>query len=89
MSNETTPVPNKRRLALVGSCVLVAAVAAVIGGITSRAESEQKLEVWTNAQAVPTVAVVKPTGNTGMHALSLPGTIQAYFTAPIYGRVGG
>jgi RND family efflux transporter MFP subunit len=89
MSHEHTPTPNKRRLALVGSAILVAAVAAVIGGITSRAESEQKLEVWTNAQAIPTVAVVAPEANSGSQNLSLPGTIQAYFTAPIYGRVGG
>ena len=88
-THEHTPTPKKGRLALVGLVVVAAAVAAVITGIRSRAESEQKLEVWTNAQAIPTVAVTTPQANTGERHLSLPGTIQANFAAPIYGRVGG
>ncbi|WP_158746676.1 efflux RND transporter periplasmic adaptor subunit [Acidisphaera sp. L21] len=89
MTQDIKPKSHKGRLALVGSVILVAAVAAVVGGITSRAESEQTLEVWTNAQAVPTVAVVAPEANKGVQDLTLPGTIQAFLTAPIYGRVGG
>ena len=89
MTQDAPPKLPKRRLALVGAIILVAAVAAVVGGITSRAESEQKLEVWANTQAVPTVAVVSPEANTGTQDMTLPGTIQAFNTAPIYGRVAG
>ena len=89
MSLETTPKPNKRRLALVGVVIVAAAVAAVVSGISSRAQTDQKLASWANAQAVPTVALVQPTTSRGMQDLALPGTIQAYFTAPIFARVPG
>jgi RND family efflux transporter MFP subunit len=89
MSHEVTPKPNKRRLALVGIVVLVAAVVAVVGGISSRAQTDEKLAAWATTQATPTVSVVRPEPNKGMQDLSLPGTIQAYFTAPIYARVPG
>jgi RND family efflux transporter MFP subunit len=83
------PTPNKRRLAVVGIVVLVAAGVAVFHGVTSRAQTEQGLATWANAQATPTVAVVRPEPNKGVQNLTLPGTIQAYFTAPIYARVPG
>jgi RND family efflux transporter MFP subunit len=83
------PKPNKRRLALVGIVVLVGAGVAVFHGISSRAQTEQKLAVWANAQALPSVALVRPEPNKGVQNLTLPGTIQAYFTAPIYARVPG
>src|ERR1700748_3754250 len=89
MSLETTPKPNKRRLAVVGIVVVAAAVAPVVTGISSRAQSDQKLASWANAQAVPTVALVQLTASAGMQDLSLPGTIQAYFATPIFARVPG
>lgn len=89
MSPEATPKPNTRRLALVGTVVLIAAVVAVVSGISSRAQTDETLATWANTQAVPTVALVRPEANTGMQDLNLPGTIQAYFSAPIYARVPG
>jgi RND family efflux transporter MFP subunit len=87
--HDHTPTPSKKGLALVGLVVVGGAIAAVVTGIGSRAQTERKLETWTNAQATPTVAVVSPSASKNVRDLSLPGTIQAYFTAPIYGRVGG
>src|SRR6202043_1025016 len=44
---------------------------------------------WTNAQAVPTVALAQlARGDTGQ-SLILPGTIQPYNKAAIYARVAG
>ncbi len=89
MSVETTPKPNKRRLAVVGLIVVAAAVAAVVTGISSRAQSDRKLADWATAQATPTVVLVTPTTGHGEQDLTLPGTIQAYSTAPIFARVPG
>jgi RND family efflux transporter MFP subunit len=89
MSQETTPKPSKRRLAIAGIVIVAAAVAAVVTGISSRAQTDQKLASWANAQATPTVAVVQATPSQSEQDLTLPGTIQAYFTAPIFARVPG
>jgi RND family efflux transporter MFP subunit len=77
------------RLVIVGAVVAAAAVAAVVHGISARARTETQLATWTNAQAVPTVVVVQPEANTLPRNITLPGTIQAFFTAPIYARVPG
>jgi RND family efflux transporter MFP subunit len=87
--HEHTPTPGKKKLALVGLVVVGAAVVAVVTGIRSRAETDRKLEVWANSQAVPTVAVTAPAANKGERDLILPGTIQALSAAPLYGRVAG
>jgi RND family efflux transporter MFP subunit len=86
---EAVPKPNKRRLALVGIVVIVGAGVAVFHGVASRAQTERNLATWANAQATPSVALVSPEPNKGVQNLTLPGTIQAYFTAPIYARVPG
>ena len=39
--------------------------------------------------AVPTVAVVRPTGVENHQGLNLPGRLEAYIRAPIYARVPG
>jgi RND family efflux transporter MFP subunit len=83
------PKPSKRRLALLAAVVLVGASAAVFHGVALRAQTEQTLATWANEQATPSVAVVRPEPNKGVQDLTLPGTIQAYFTAPIYARVPG
>jgi RND family efflux transporter MFP subunit len=83
------PAPRKKRLALVAAIIAVAAVVAVADGISSRAQNNRNLATWANAQAVPTVALVTPTPNAGTLDVTLPGTIQAYNTAPIYARVSG
>ena len=44
---------------------------------------------WTQEQAVPTVAVITPRAGASTQRLVLPGTVQAWFEAPIYARVNG
>jgi RND family efflux transporter MFP subunit len=44
---------------------------------------------WTADQAVPTVNVIRPLTSQGSGTLLLPGTLQAFYSAPIYARVPG
>jgi len=61
----------------------------VIAGLITRASEGAQLRNWTDAQAIPTVAVAAP-GSAGAAAtLDLPGRLEAYARAPIYARVSG
>lgn len=75
------------KLALAAGLAGAAAMAAM--GILSRQHSEAKLATWTEAQAVPTVAVVAPQRGKTEQDLALPGDIEAFYEAPIHARVGG
>jgi RND family efflux transporter MFP subunit len=83
----TTPSP--RRLLLAGIIALVAAGAIVTTGLVSRAHNRQDLVQWTNAQAVPTVALAQLSHGDAGQSLILPGNIQPYNKAAIYARVSG
>jgi RND family efflux transporter MFP subunit len=72
-----------------GIFIAVVAVAIVAEGLISRAWSGAKLRDWTEAQAIPTVAVAPPSGGGNSSALELPGRLEAYMRAPIYARVSG
>jgi RND family efflux transporter MFP subunit len=87
--HETPSVPpprNLRRIALI-----VAAVAVVIAllGILQRRNHEAEVTQWTKEQAIPIVAVISPHAGAAVQRLVLPGTVQAWYEAPIYARVPG
>jgi RND family efflux transporter MFP subunit len=77
------------RLVLVGIIGLVAASSIAAAGLISRARSAQDLVQWTNAQAVPTVALAQIQQGDANRILTLPGTIQPFYKASIYARVNG
>jgi RND family efflux transporter MFP subunit len=81
--------PSPRRLLLAGIIALVAAGAIVTTGLVSRAHGRQDLVQWTNAQAVPTVALAQLSHGDAGQSLILPGNIQPYNKAAIYARVSG
>jgi RND family efflux transporter MFP subunit len=88
--HEDRPAPKRHRtLGLALILGLLTAAAFGIFGVWNRQESEAKLAQWTKAQAIPTVAVVKPARSTKSQELVLPGDIEAYYEAPIYARVPG
>jgi RND family efflux transporter MFP subunit len=78
-----------RRLRLVGGALALLAVVIVVQGIISRAVQSSRLHELTEAQAVPTVAVVAPINAQDHASLDLPGRLAAYIRAPIYARVPG
>jgi multidrug efflux system membrane fusion protein len=81
--------PSRRTLTI--AAIVAACIAAfiVVTGIISRAHDTAKLKSWTSAEAIPVVSVIAPRAETGGQALSLPGTLLAYYNAPIYARVSG
>src|SRR6202043_3337001 len=84
MSSEPIKTPSRRRLLLVGAIAVVAAGAIAANGLISRARGKQDLVQWTDAQAIPTVALATlARGNAGQ-SLVLPGNIQPYYKASIY-----
>jgi RND family efflux transporter MFP subunit len=87
----TSPQAGKthRRLLIVGTIALAAAGAIAANGLISRARSQQSLVQWTNAQAVPTVALAQITRSDAGQSLILPGNVQPYNKAKIYARVNG
>jgi RND family efflux transporter MFP subunit len=84
--------PNRslaRRLRRMGAVAALAAIAIAAYGLVSRASETSRLRHLTETQAVPTVAIVAPTGAENHMGLELPGRLQAYISAPIYARVPG
>jgi RND family efflux transporter MFP subunit len=81
--------PVSRRLRQVGGAGVLLAIAVVAYGLGSRAAQTSRLRDLTEAQAVPTVAIVAPTSVENSAGLDLPGRLEAYIRAPIYARVPG
>jgi RND family efflux transporter MFP subunit len=74
---------------MMGLVSFVAACAIATSGLVSRARSNQDLATWTNAQAIPTVALANVARGSAEQTLILPGNIQPYNKAAIYARVSG
>jgi RND family efflux transporter MFP subunit len=87
--DRTSSRPVSRRLGLVGGALALVAIGVVAYGMGSRAAQNSRLHDLTEAQAVPTVAIVAPTNVENHEGLELPGRLQAYISAPIYARVPG
>jgi RND family efflux transporter MFP subunit len=81
------PVP--RPLTLVGGGFVLLAIAVVAYGLGTRSAQTSRLHDLTEAQAVPTVAIVTPTSVENSAGLDLPGRLEAFIRAPIYARVPG
>jgi RND family efflux transporter MFP subunit len=81
-----TADPRTRRYVLI-----LVAVAAIIAawGIVSRLSARDSLGKQAADAAVATVTTVKPRGGPGKDTLVLPGSVQAFFEAPIYARTNG
>ena len=84
---DTPPPP--RNLRRIGVIAVLAAIAIAALGILQRRSHEAEVRQWTQEQAVPTVAVITPRAGASTQRLVLPGTVQAWFEAPIYARVNG
>jgi RND family efflux transporter MFP subunit len=89
MNSEDIKTPSKRSLLTAATgAVLLAAI--VVGyGFIDRAQSKQEVVQWTNAQAVPTVALAQPLPSSSNQTLTLPGNIQPLNKAAILARVNG
>jgi len=87
---DNAPVSTPRRgLRLTGIVAAIVAIVVVATGLYSRASGNARLREWTDAQAVPVVAVATPAAGSNLSTLELPGRLEAYARAPIYARVSG
>jgi RND family efflux transporter MFP subunit len=85
-ADPSLPVANLRRIGLIAAGI---ALAVVVIGLLLRWVHGREVTQWTEARAVPTVAVLSPQrGVSGLQTV-LPGNIQAWYEAPIYARVNG
>src|SRR5712671_5611043 len=89
MFPDNIKTPSRRTLLVAGLIGVVAAGGIAADGLVSRARSNQELAQWTNAQAIPTVALATISHGNAQQSLILPGTIQPYNKAKIYARVSG
>jgi len=78
-----------RRVVLVVAAMLIVLVIAGALTLAARRAEFHVLERDTDAQAVPTVAVIHPTADVADADLVLPSTMQAYIESPIYARTNG
>ena len=88
------PDPNTRgvvlrRLRRIGVAFIVLMIVVVVYGLSSRAVESSRLHDVTEAQAIPTVALVTPANVEDHTGLELPGRLEAFIRAPIYARVPG
>ena len=83
----TAPPP--RNLRRVGLIAAAAAIVIAVFGILQRRGHEAEVARWTQDQAIPTVAVITPKVGAASQRLVLPGTVRAWYEAPIYARVPG
>jgi len=60
----------------------------LIVGTISRLHARHALHTETLAAAIPTIAIVHPSGRTA-DKLVLPGRLQAWYSAPVYARTNG
>jgi RND family efflux transporter MFP subunit len=83
------PPPSSRSLRRFGLIAIAAAAIVAAIGILERRGHEAEVKQWTHEQAVPTVALISPEHGASTQRVVLPGTVQAWFEAPIYARVNG
>ena len=91
MSSEPIKTPRRRRLLVIALVALTMAGGIATYGIVQRARSAAQVKQWTDAQAIPTVALANVRRGVGERKLTLPGTIQPYYRAAIFvaGRRSG
>jgi len=83
------PQKSSRNLRWTGICAGVVAVFIAAFGILQRRGHEAEVAHWTQKRAIPTVALITPKEGMAAQRLTLPGTVQAWYEAPIYARVNG
>jgi RND family efflux transporter MFP subunit len=89
MPSQDIKAPGRRSLLTAATAAFLLASAVVGYGFIGRAQSKQEVVQWTNAQAVPTVALAQLIPSSTHQTLTLPGNIQPFNRAAILARVNG
>jgi RND family efflux transporter MFP subunit len=80
---------SRRAMRIAGIAGASIAALIIICGVATREAGYARLREWTEAQAIPTVAVVSPNSQGEVAMLDFPGRLEAYFQAPIFARSSG
>ncbi|HEX5278553.1 MAG TPA: efflux RND transporter periplasmic adaptor subunit [Micropepsaceae bacterium] len=78
-----------RRLRIGAVATAIIATAVVANGIAIRKQASAEQTSFAATQSIPTVTVVRPQSGSAANVLTLPGNLQAWYSAPIYARVPG
>jgi len=78
-----------RKALVVAAVILVVLILSGAATLIGRHHDESVLAKDTEASAIPTVAVVRPTPEKPDDEIVLPGTLQAFVESPIYARTNG
>src|ERR1700716_2395406 len=89
MASQDIKAPTRRSLLTTAAAAALVAAVVVGYGFISRVQSKQEVVAWTQAQAVPTVALAQLTPASANQTRALPGNIQPYNRAAIFARVNG
>ncbi len=84
-----SPAATVRKLMRAGVALVVLAAVLVVWNLFSAHRAAAQLRRNTQAQAVVTVATIKPKPLSDSSVLVLPGNVQAHYDAPIYARTSG
>ena len=79
----------KRRPVWMAALPVVVAAALLIGGIVEREHALGKLRNVAKAQSIEAVQIIAPTPGPTRRPLVLPGTVSAWYQAPIFAQVSG
>jgi membrane fusion protein, multidrug efflux system len=79
----------RKGLLIAGVAAICVAGVVVVAGVASRMRATAEVKTWTSSQSIPAVDVIHPSAGGAARSLVLPGSLQAYFNAPIYSRVPG
>jgi len=72
-----------------GWVILALALLLSVWGILSRLSARSALDREARETAIPMVITTRPRGGPAADTLVLPGSVQAYYEAPIYARTSG
>jgi RND family efflux transporter MFP subunit len=88
-AQQPAPVVSDARIRRYALIALGCALLLALWGIVSRLSARSALQREAADAAIVTVVTVKPTAGPGSSQLQLPGTVQAFYEAPIYARTNG
>ncbi|GGA25768.1 efflux RND transporter periplasmic adaptor subunit [Dyella nitratireducens] len=92
MSHNPAPVQVAQKpphLKAAGIGIATLAVLAVAIGLGLRYHQHQQLVQWTDAQLIPSVRLSPALDPSKEHLITLPGHLEAWYSAPIHARVSG
>jgi RND family efflux transporter MFP subunit len=89
MPSQDIKAPSRRSLLTAATAAFLLASAVVGYGFIDRAQSKQEVVQWTDAQAIPTVALAHLVPGGTHQTLTLPGNIQPFNKVALLARVNG